>query len=80
MKVIYGIGRVKPALSNTVAAIGIFDGVHRGHQSLIRQMVACARREKAKSLVITFFPHPVEVLHQKKISYLVSLPRHEAVQ
>ncbi len=74
MKVMCGIGRVKPALFNTVAAIGIFDGVHKGHQSLIRRMVACARRKKAKSLVITFHPHPVEVLHKKRPAYLVSLP------
>ena len=75
MKVMYGIGRVKPALTNTVAAIGIFDGVHKGHQWLIRKMVASARRENSKSLVITFHPHPAQVLHQKKISYLVSLPQ-----
>jgi riboflavin kinase/FMN adenylyltransferase len=73
MKVIYGVGRVKPALTNTIAAIGIFDGVHKGHQSLIRRMVACAHRNGAQSLVITFHPHPVEVLHQKKVAYLVSL-------
>lgn len=75
MRVIYGAGRVKPALKNTVAAIGIFDGVHKGHQLLIRRMVASARRKKSKSLVITFHPHPVEVLHHKKVSYLVSLPQ-----
>ena len=75
MKVIYGVGRVKPALTNTIAAIGIFDGVHKGHQSLIRRMVACARRKGVQSLVITFHPHPVEVLHQKKVAYLVSLPQ-----
>lgn len=73
MKVIYGVGRVKPALTNTVAAIGIFDGVHKGHQWLIRQMVASARRKSSKSLVVTFHPHPVEVLHHRKVSYLVSL-------
>jgi|CXWL01.1.fsa_nt_gi riboflavin kinase/FMN adenylyltransferase len=73
MKIIYGIGRVKPALTNTVAAIGIFDGVHKGHQSLIRRMVASAHRKGVQSLVITFHPHPVEVLHQKKLTYLVSL-------
>ena len=75
MKVIYGIGRVKPALRNTVAAIGIFDGVHKGHQWLIRRMVASARRKNSKSLVITFHPHPAQVLHQRKVSYLVSLPQ-----
>ena len=75
MKVISAIGGAnQPRLNNTVVAIGIFDGVHQGHQFLIRRMVACARRKKAKSLVVTFHPHPAEVLHQRKIPYLVSLP------
>jgi riboflavin kinase/FMN adenylyltransferase len=74
MKVMYGIGAVKkPSLENTVAAIGIFDGVHKGHQFLIRRMVTCARRKKLTSLVVTFHPHPAEVLHKKDIQYLVSL-------
>lgn len=73
MRVIYGVGQVKTALTNTIAAIGIFDGVHKGHQWLIRQMVASARRGASKSLVVTFYPHPVEVLHHRKVSYLVSL-------
>lgn len=73
MKVMYGVGQVKPVLRNTVAAIGIFDGVHKGHQALIRKMVASARRRKSPAVVITFFPHPVEVLHHQKIQYLVSL-------
>ena len=72
MKVMFGVGRVKPALTNTVAAIGIFDGVHTGHQALIRRMVRTARRKNMKSLVITFHPHPVEVLQKKEVNYLVS--------
>ena len=74
MKVMFGIGKVKSALKNTVAAIGVFDGVHKGHQELIRKTVASARRNNAKSLVVTFHPHPVEVLHKRELSYLVSLP------
>jgi riboflavin kinase/FMN adenylyltransferase len=75
MKVIYGIGGAKsPRLKNTIVAIGIFDGVHKGHQFLIRRMVVSARRKKAKSLVVTFHPHPAQVLHKREISYLVSLP------
>lgn len=44
-------GRAKPALKNTVAAIGIFDGVHKGHQHLIRRMVASPAGENLKSIV-----------------------------
>lgn len=46
----------------TFLAIGVFDGVHRGHQSLLQQMVAAARAENARPAVLTFFPHPIKVI------------------
>ena len=75
MKVIYGIGNFKKAFPNAVAAIGVFDGVHRGHQALIREAVHRARRNNAPALVITFFPHPVRVVRPEiALPYIVSLP------
>jgi len=72
MKVIYGLGATR--FAKTAVAIGIFDGVHRGHQLLIRTMVAEAKRLKAKSLIVTFFPHPAHVLRPDiKLPYLMSL-------
>ena len=73
MKVMYGFGRVK--LKRSCVAIGIFDGVHRGHQMLLSAMVKEARRLKAAPVVVTFFPHPAHVLSSSRIGYLVSL-RH----
>lgn len=74
MKVISLTGSSKLHLRRTCAAIGIFDGVHRGHQYLIRQMLTTARRLKAKPIVITFFPHPAHVLRPDlKLGYLTSL-------
>ena len=46
----------------TVATIGNFDGVHRGHQWVIEQVNARARTLGVKSLALTFDPHPVRVL------------------
>jgi riboflavin kinase/FMN adenylyltransferase len=43
-------------------AIGHFDGVHRGHQNVIRQAVETARGQGMLSAVMTFSPHPKEVL------------------
>ena len=55
-------------------AIGIFDGVHRGHQYLIKQMLSTARKLHAQPIVITFFPHPEHVLRPDiKLGYLISL-------
>jgi len=85
MKIINIIeGSFKPYLKKTCAAIGIFDGVHLGHQYLIKQMLATAQRLKLKPIVITFFPHPAHVLrtpvsvrHEDrpdvKLGYLCSL-------
>lgn len=45
-----------------VVTIGVFDGVHRGHQELIRRTVQVARERDLPSVVLTFDPHPSEVL------------------
>lgn len=72
MKVISDFGKVK--FSKTAIAIGIFDGVHKGHQLLIKSMLRQARGLKAKGGIITFFPHPVHVLRPDlTLPYLISL-------
>jgi len=65
MKVIYGIGRVKGKLPASMLALGVFDGLHCGHQYLIGQMIRRAKALKVKSVVVTFFPHPANVLNPK---------------
>ena len=49
-------------LQACVATIGFFDGVHRGHQFLIRHLVETARQDGLASMVITFDEHPRKVL------------------
>lgn len=43
-------------------AIGMFDGVHRGHQRVIKALTSAARRMAAEPVVLTFDPHPAAVL------------------
>ncbi|MUV39916.1 Riboflavin kinase [Lentibacillus sp. JNUCC-1] len=47
----------------TVAAIGFFDGIHRGHQKVIGAAIDLAKQKKMKSAVISFSPHPSVVLN-----------------
>ncbi|TDC27366.1 bifunctional riboflavin kinase/FAD synthetase, partial [Micromonospora sp. 15K316] len=46
----------------SVVTIGVFDGVHRGHQATIGHAVARARELGVQSVVLTFDPHPAEVV------------------
>ncbi len=53
------------SLKNTWLTIGIFDGVHRGHQEIINSLVTGAHAAGEKAVVLTFLPHPAVVLGGK---------------
>jgi riboflavin kinase/FMN adenylyltransferase len=50
------------SLTDSWLTIGVFDGVHLGHQEIIRQLTAGAHANGAPAVVLTFFPHPALVL------------------
>ena len=52
-----------PDVTRTALTVGSFDGVHRGHQDVLRQLVARARALGVHSLLVTFDPHPLEVVN-----------------
>ena len=51
-----------PAFKNAVITIGTFDGVHQGHLQIIKQLVEEARKVQGTPVVITFYPHPKQVV------------------
>ena len=57
-----GLGATPPDLGRTVVTIGMYDGVHRGHQHLIATAVARARALGRPAVLLTFDPHPSEVV------------------
>lgn len=51
-----------PSDLNTVITIGTFDGLHQGHQFILRRLNEIAKKQQAESVLLTFFPHPRHVL------------------
>jgi len=49
---------------HTVLTSGTFDGVHQGHQKILRQVASIAKEKGLQSVVLTFWPHPRFVLHK----------------
>ncbi len=50
---------------NSVVTVGTFDGVHLAHQQIVREVVHRARMKEGRSVVITFDPHPKEIVGDK---------------
>jgi len=59
----YDLAEVPSDWDECVATIGVFDGVHRGHQHVLAKVVQRARARGATSMALTFEPHPVRILH-----------------
>ncbi len=74
MKIIYDTAAFTG--HRAVVALGMFDGVHIGHQALIRRTVALAKQMEAQSVVCTFDRHPLSVLCPDRAPRAL-LPLHE---
>ena len=74
MKVVYGISRYDLNIEKCVLVIGVFDGVHAGHQRLLGRACKQAQKIGGRVVVMTFDPHPAHVLRpEKKLPLIVSL-------
>jgi riboflavin kinase / FMN adenylyltransferase len=62
MRVVHGLGGLPHGCPRPVVTIGNFDGLHRGHQQLMRDLVARAVQSGGTSTVLTFHPHPLQLL------------------
>ena len=58
-------------------AIGVFDGVHRGHQAVISTSAEHARAANGTPVVVTFDPHPEKVLRPQAAPHLLSATQHK---
>ena len=69
-----GLGK----LSHFSIALGNFDGMHMGHRQLIGQMVAESRAAQGYAAVLSFYPHPMELIHGHSLPKLMTWPEKEA--
>lgn len=58
-------------------AIGVFDGVHLGHQAVIRRAAEDARSARGSAVVVTFDPHPLRVLRPEQAPRLLTATSHK---
>lgn len=71
----------KDQLPETIAAIGFFDGLHKGHVKVIKEAVKRAQLENKTSAVISFFPHPSIILKKatQPIQYITLLEEKQTL-
>jgi riboflavin kinase/FMN adenylyltransferase len=62
MKIFHKLAELPADFGPTVVSVGNFDGVHRAHAHVLKQIVARARQQNAKSVAVTFEPHPARIL------------------
>ena len=80
MKLIRGLYNIQPEHRGSVATIGNFDGIHRGHQAVIRQLHELARRLDCDTTVITFDPLPREYFMGDKAPARLTTLREKFIQ
>ena len=61
-----------PTIKGTVVTVGTFDGVHRGHLDVIRRLVGRAAKTGMPSLLVSFEPHPLEIVNPSAAPLLLS--------
>jgi riboflavin kinase/FMN adenylyltransferase len=62
-----------PNVQDTVVTVGTFDGVHRGHQDVLARLVQRAQALGTRSVLVTFDPHPLEVVNPTAAPQLLTV-------
>jgi riboflavin kinase/FMN adenylyltransferase len=60
---VHNLSQPLPAFRNAVVTIGTFDGVHRGHRLILDRMRAVAEEVNGETVIVTFDPHPLEIVN-----------------
>lgn len=73
MILITDLNQIRERFTDSVITIGNFDGIHLGHQELVKIVIHRAREIGARSMVVTFRPHPLKILAPDKCPPLISI-------
>ena len=65
---------------DSILTLGTFDGIHLGHQKIIEKLVYEARQKKARSVLVTFYPHPQTVVNSRRERIELLTPLNEKVE
>ncbi|KAA0228577.1 bifunctional riboflavin kinase/FAD synthetase [Fimbriimonadia bacterium ATM] len=74
MRTVYGVSALTGEWPSSTVCIGVFDGVHLGHQQVLRTAIADARAHGRPAIVVTFDQHPLAVLRPERKPQLISAP------
>lgn len=72
MKIFRQVEEVSGAVGHTVVTVGNFDGVHRAHQQVFKQVIERARAVKVQAVAVTFEPHPMRILRPDDAPSLIT--------
>lgn len=78
MKREYGLDQISTD-SSSVVTVGTFDGVHVGHRAILRYLVNRAAEQSGTSVVMSFDPHPREVVHGEEVALLTTIEERAEV-
>ncbi|NHC44592.1 bifunctional riboflavin kinase/FAD synthetase [Motilibacter aurantiacus] len=78
MQVWHGLGAIPSDWGPSVVSIGVFDGVHRGHRAVVGRAVARSRSAHIPAVVVTFDPHPLDVLRPQIAPKQLTTVAHRA--
>jgi riboflavin kinase/FMN adenylyltransferase len=77
VKVLHSISELSSLPGPLFLAIGVFDGVHLGHQAVISTSAQHAKENSGTAVVVTFDPHPVKVLRPDSAPHLITATQHK---
>src|SRR5689334_5844998 len=77
MRILRSIPELAEVPSPVFLAIGVFDGVHRGHQAVIGTAARDAAAAGGTAVVVTFDPHPAKILRPQASPRLITATQHK---